>query len=115
MTPEVCISPNNICPTFLCICQMWDATTFDCLKTVPNAHSGKINAATMGSDGLLHTGGDDGLINRWHPKTLAFYAYPLVSHRHPIRVLSMGKGHTLVSGDASGVISVWELEHPKSR
>lgn len=97
-------------PLLTYLFQMWDATTLECLAVVSNAHSGKINAATMGSDGLLHTGGDDGLINRWRPKTLSLYGHPLVSHRDPIRVLSMGKGCTLISGDASGLISVWDLD-----
>lgn len=89
--------------------KMWNASTLECEADIADAHTGKIHCATLGADGLLHTGGDDGLIKRWDPKDLTPVGFPLVCHHHPVRVLQAGKNRTLLSGDSSGLISVWDL------
>jgi len=44
----------------------WDAVTLALAASIPAAHSGGgVRCATLGPDGLLYTGGDDGLVRRW--------------------------------------------------
>lgn len=92
------------------------------------AAANKIHAAVVGSDGLLYTGGDDGLVARWvvsspsssssKDKDSASSAPPLAPspsgplHGHggsPVRALAAGPGDALVSGDAAGNVLLWRL------
>lgn len=63
----------------------------------------------MGPDNVLYTGGDDGLVRRWNAKTLQASHSPLFCHSTPVRTLATGTVDTLVSGDASGFVTVWKI------
>ena len=92
------------------------------------AVANKIHAAVVGRDGLLYTGGDDGLVARWvvsppppknggspssssPPPSLApSPSGPLHGHGgSPVRALAAGPGDALVSGDAAGNVLLWRL------
>ena len=91
--------------------------------TAPPAVANKIHAAVVGSDGLLYTGGDDGLVARWVvalPKSKnSSSSLPVLApapsgplHGHggsPVRALAAGPGDALVSGDAAGNVLLWRL------
>ena len=85
---------------------------------VPN----KVHAAVVASDGLLYSGGDDGLVARWvvsKAKNSSDSSLNLLSpaasgplHGHagsPVRALAAGPGDALVSGDAAGNVLLWKL------
>lgn len=94
--------------------RMWDAS-LELVTSVPNAHDGgKVNCLTIGPDGVIYTGGDDKLVRRWRagvsPKgLLAEAAPPLYCHHAPVRTLSAGPNHTIVSGDKRGDVAVWRV------
>lgn len=80
----------------------------DCLAHIQKAHVGKISSLAIDSDGSLLTGGDDGLIKQWTSKDLVPIKHPLKCHQSAVRVLATGRNNVLVSGDASGIMCVWE-------
>jgi WD40 repeat protein len=44
----------------------WEAATLALAASIPAAHAGLgVRCAALGPDGLLYTGGDDGLVRRW--------------------------------------------------
>ena len=93
--------------------QGWDTETLNLVVERSAAHGGaRISAAALGPDGLLYTGGDDGLVRVWDPVELGPAGPPLDGHGGAaVRVLAAGPpgGGCLVSGDASGEVAVWAL------
>lgn len=90
----------------------WDAETLHLVVERRAAHGGaRIHAAAVGPDGLLYTGGDDGLVRRWDPVDLSPLGSPLDGHSGAaVRVLASARaagGGCLVSGDATGHVAVW--------
>lgn len=86
----------------------WDAETLELVMTVKGAHDGaRIQAMTIGPDGILYTGGDDQLVRRWEPAVLEQFSEPLHCHNAPIKTLVSGSSECVLSGDSAGTVGVW--------
>lgn len=58
---------------------------------------------------MLYTGGDDGLVRRWHSAVLEPLGEPLAVHGASVRVLAAGRTDCLVSGDSAGQLCIWQV------
>lgn len=86
--------------------QLW-TTTGSPARKLPNAHSGTVDALAFHPAGTqLASGGADGKVLLWNdsePTTL-------VDSGHSVKALSYTPdGHSLIVGDISGTITVWDL------
>lgn len=88
----------------------WRADTLEVVAHVREAHEGqRVHCLTVGSDGVLYSGGDDMLIRRWEPASLEPLRAPIYGHQSSVRVLAAGSGGCLVSGDAVGEVCIWNM------
>lgn len=81
------------------------------LRRVVAAHGGApLRAVTVGADGRVYTGGDDGAVGRWRGGDLAAVeGGALRGHAAAVRALAAGDAGVLLSGDAGGSVCVWRL------
>ena len=81
------------------------------LRRVVAAHGGApLRAVTVGADGRVYTGGDDGAVGRLRGGDLAAVeGGALRGHAAAVRALAAGDAGVLLSGDAGGSVCVWRL------
>lgn len=87
--------------------KIWSATTFECLKTFEGHTNSVLRVAFLPKGDELVSTGSDGLVKIWDIRSNECVR-TLDEHLDRIWTLAMASNGALATGDASGIVKIWQ-------